>query len=283
MSWQRFSYICRKLSAEPNSQQPVGDAIARVEAGSDAAFYASKIAADGIERALLNDLAKLPSLDQARSVTGVYAKLNVHEFLEEPLQFKRVLAYLGLVTIVFYFTAAIYYLKVAPEFLAVFDEFELVAPTWVHIYQKYWAFFGFLMAGLLGSAFYLSFHIKKFFNFKRGVETSLLSRLFVFPSIRAAYCNILTLLYFPVAEARGGSSSLPNEELSKHLCLIANSDLDLVQEIKILLEIESKQLLQRCEAQLKLFSIILSLTVIFSIWNFIASAYSPIFIMGEVI
>jgi hypothetical protein len=50
-----------------------------------------------------------------------------------------------------------------------------------------------------------------------------------------------------------------------------------------LIEIEMRVLLESCEKQMKYISVAVALIVVAAVFLFLASAYSPIFILGETV
>ena len=54
-------------------------------------------------------------------------------------------------------------------------------------------------------------------------------------------------------------------------------------EMQELLQIEMRFLLEKCELQMKYISILVASVVVSAIFFFLASAYSPIFVLGETI
>lgn len=282
MTWERFGYICRKVSAGIGESESVSSCVARVDKGESCALYGKQLDRFSLPKKILDEIGFFDNKDRALSALNIYQGLNLSEKFEEPMRFKRVVAYLSYVTFVFYIVVGIYQVKVAPTFLNAFEDFELSIPSHLGWYQDYWGYFVLAVSILLISSLVIGHHLRKIFRFDLGIENSLVFRYLIFRSIRASYMKVLDILLFPITHTVEKNSSATSE-LIKHLQEVEASDMPVAVEMQELLRVEMRFLLEKCEQQMKYISVLVALVVVSAIFFFLASAYSPIFVLGETI
>lgn len=282
MTWERFGYICRRASVDRKAAESISECLSRIENDKACELYGNRIPSNSFPRKILNEISRIDSGDEAQKALGVYKELNLSQHFEEPMRFKRVVAYLGYVTFIFYVVVGIYQLKVAPSFLEAFENFDIQIPNHLTFYQDYWGYFVLIVSIILISALIIGSQLKKLFNFGLGQKNSWVVRFLVFPTIRRSYIKVINILQFPVL---ADSASVDSEAslTINHLKNIKESKLDISREMQELIEIEMRVLLESCEKQMKYISIAVALIVVAAVFLFLASAYSPIFILGETV
>lgn len=279
MTWTRFSYICRRALLDIDKGAPVAASLTLAESEAGSELYGKAPEADTMPRALLNLAGQLPERAAAVQALRTYNQLGLSGQFEEPLQFKRVVAYLSYVVYVFYVVVGIYQLKITPRFIETFAVFELPVPAHLIWFHDYWLYLLGVMSILLLVALLSAFQVRKLFRFRCDAERGLLARLLLGPGLRSCYARINRLLRFPVTAAIDGE----NDRAITHLAKVQSAGLDMSTEIRELIQLEMNHLLRRCERQLKVMSTLVALVVIVSVFLFLASAYSPIFVLGDVI
>ena len=282
MTWERFGYICRKVCAEIGDNEPVASCLARINQTKTCTLYGKQLGRRSRPKKILDRIGSFDNRDRALSALKIYQGLNLSEKFEEPMRFKRVVAYLSYVTFVFYIVVGIYQAKVAPAFLNAFASFETSIPNHLIWYRDYWGYLVLTVSILLISSLIIGHHLRKIFRFELGIEDGFIFRYLVFSSIRKSYKKVINILQYPIAstdEETNGTSS----ELIKHLDDIKFSNMSVAAEMQELLRIEMRFLVDKCEQQMKLISFLVAITVVSAIFFFLASAYSPIFILGETI
>ncbi len=282
MTWERFGYICRKVSAGIGENESVSSCIEGMDKDESCELYGKQLARLSLPKKILDQIGSFDNKDRALSALNIYQGLNLSERFEEPMRFKRVVAYLSYVTFVFYIVVGIYQVKVAPTFLNVFEDFELSIPSHLGWYQDYWGYFVLAVSILLISSLVIGHHLRKIFSFDLGVENSFVLKYMVFRSIRTSYMKVIDILLFPITRAGEQNGSM-TPELFKHLQEVEASGMSVVVEMQELLRVEMRFLLERCEQQMKYISVLVALVVVSAIFFFLASAYSPIFVLGETI
>jgi len=282
MTWERFGYICRRASVDCQEAESISECLSKIEIDKACELYGNGIPSNTLPRKILSKISSIENDDEALKALDIYQKLNLSKHFEEPMRFKRVVAYLSYVTFIFYVVVGTYQLKVAPSFLEAFENFDIQIPGYLNFYQDHWGYFVLIVSVILISALLIGSHLRNLFNFDLGRENSLIVRFLVFPSIRKSYLKVIYILQFPIA---GNSEPVESEIrlIVNHLKNIKESKLDISREMQELIEIEMRVLLESCESQMKYISIMVALIVVFAVFLFLVSAYSPIFILGEAV
>lgn len=283
MTWERFGYICRRASVDRQENETVSVCLSRIENDKACELYGKSIPSNSLPRKILNRISSIENDQEAQKALDIYRELSFSKKLEEPMRFKRVVAYLSLVIFIFYVVAGIYQFKVAPLFLEAFEVFDIKTPKYLTLYQDYGGYFVLTVSVIMIYSLLIGAHLRKLFNFDLGRENSWLLRLFVFPSIRTSYLKVINIIQFPIAAGNREPIEKKIRLIVNHLNNIKESKLDISREMHELIEIEMQVLLESCEKQMKYISIITSLIVISMVFLFLFSAYSPIFILGETV
>jgi hypothetical protein len=282
MTWERFGYICRKVSVGSTDHESISTCLNRVENDKSCDLYGGKIGTNSWPRKILDRIGGMQDENEAKKAVESYKELNLTKQFEEPMRFKRVMAYLSYVTFIFYSVVGIYQLKVTPSFIEAFENFEISIPSHLLFYQDYWGYFVLVVTIFLISALLIGFKIKTLFSFNVGLENSLIVKYFVFRNIRKSYLKVIGILEFPTLS----SNQLKNQNNNPIIChleAVRNSDMCVSREMRELIEIEMQSLLENCEKQMKIVYISVALMVVVAIFFFLVSAYSPIFILGETV
>lgn len=282
MTWERFGYICRKASVDCKDQELMSECLSRIDAESACNLYGSRITAGSWPGVILDRIGRIQDKCEAQIAIEIYKNLNLTRHFEEPIRFKRVIAYLSYVSIIFYIVVGIYQIFVAPSFLNAFENLEISTPTHLMLYQDYWWYFVLIVSIFLVAAMLTGFKIRKLFKFEIGVENSLIIKHLVFKNIRQSYLRVIDILQFPILCSMQSESRVASPT-TDHLQVIKNSTMSLPVEMQELIEIEMRLLLESCEKQMKLLSAVVAVIAVAAIFFFLVSAYSPIFILGETV
>ena len=276
MNWTQFRSHCRQLHHWCNQE------------GNESVGFKSSIPAElGAEQPnsyladqLANSLRHLTG-EHCKSAANTYAALPLSSTLIESTQFKRALIYLGYITFVFFIVLSIYQVKVFPQFLAMFE--ALGTPLQDNILTSSLlrpVFFGAVVIYLL-IVFSIAIRLRSIQKFTRDYSQSSVLNYFIFPSIKTHYKNILNALRYPLCNAE--TRALHSNWVIKHLSEIDCNKQPISLEIVDIIQTESQALMIACERQMRVMSALLAVVLIFAIAGFLASAYSPIFMTGNVL
>ena len=282
MTWERFGYICRKVNATQSDAESISSSLTRVAKEEPCSLYGNEIHKHSLAKKILEHLSSIEDKNDALLALNIYQGLNLSEKFEEPMRFKRVVAYLSFVSVVFYTMVGIYQLMVAPAFLSTLQDFDLAPPSYLSWYQDYWGYFVLIISILLISSLVIGNHLKKLFRFELGVENSFVLKYMMFSAIRESYLKVIDILLYPVMGKNKSADSV-GSKVFKHLQNVESVGMNVAVEMQELLQIEMRFLLEKCELQMKYISILVASVVVSAIFFFLASAYSPIFVLGETI
>lgn len=282
MEWRRFHYICRRSHNQLKPGEALKDCIERIETEAGNDYYGNSKQTNTLPYRLLQALKQAPDAQRAQQALRTYGDLDFSASLSEPLQFKRVMVYLGYVTFIFFVTSNLYQLKVAPALLETFEAMPISAPPTLLGYQGYWSLLSVLVFVLLLSILAIGYRLRLLFSYKTEAHQTLTFRYLTFPKIRRAYTQILEVAAFPVSNC---STYRPAESsgLTQHLQSIERSGMDTSREMQELVRQAGIQLTHSCERQMRMLSVIVSLIIIAAIFKFVANVYAPIFFLGETI
>ena len=284
MTWERFGYICRKAASAQDDSQTVSARIENVEQESAGALYGKTIGLNQWPKKILDQLKLIENQPQANDALALYAGLLLTKHFEVPMTFKRVIAYLSYVIAIFLCVVGVYQFKVAPVFAATFETFGAQMPSNVQFYQANWGYFVVLVLALLLGALLAGLQLKRLFQFNVGAETRMLTRLLVLKPIRQSYARVTTILQYPMLQHSLLQHSQPvsvDTQLVEHLHHVNNSALSVATEMQVLIDVQMRDLLEKAEQQMKLITTVVAVVVVTVIFMFMASVYSPIFMLGE--
>ena len=219
---------------------------------------------------------------KALGAIEIYKNLNLAKQFEVPMRFKRIVAYLSYIVVVFYVVAGIYRFKVAPTFMLVLEDLVSSMPDHLILYQDYGGYFVLVVSVLLALSLLIGFRLKKIFGFDVGVEKGAIMKFLVFRNVRESYSKVVDILQFPILP-EGRLDGRAGSPMIHHLHAAASSGMCVATEMRELLESEMRLLIDSCEKQMKYLSVSVALIIIAAIFFFLIGVYSPIFILGETV
>jgi hypothetical protein len=282
MAWARFSYICRKASAECREGESVSEVLSRIEKEDSCDLYGDGIPANSWPGKLLMQIGSIKDSIESRNVVETYGNLNLTQGLEEPMRLKRVTAYLGLVVLVFYSMASTYRIFVIPQFIQAFEDLGWPIPSHLTVFWDYWWYLLLLISVLLIASLIVAFRLKRIFRFYLKMEGGFVLKYLAIRRIRRSYKNLIEILQFPILSAAKGQEQ-SDTQITAHLRNVKDSDMNLAAEMQELIDKEQRLLVEGCERQVKSLLVVVALLVVATIYFFLGSAYSPIFMLGEAV
>ena len=271
MNWIQFRSVCRQYQAIEGQEAPkVNPNMGQSEPPS------------ALARTLYKRLTALPP-KQRCAAAKIYSRLQLHRSLQENTQFKRAFLYMAYVSFVFFITLAIYQFKVQPQVEEMIQ--MLVQDGWhdpnYAIYSVLNPSLSLLVFSYLVIVFWIAYTLRKLQRFELDASGSWVFRTLLRPSIRMHYRHVLDLLYYPIlsSEAKGHT----NNWITEHLCQLDRDGYPIHEEINDILESETQSLNYRCEQQMRWMAVGLGLYLVISIALFLVSAYSPLFMTGNIL
>lgn len=279
MAWERFHHICRRSLASLQAGESPGERVRAVESDPDTSLYGTPLRQGTLPRRILDGIVSQPDRIRARQLLDLYAGFDLSSETDQPLQLKRIAVYLAYVSVVFVAVNAIYQLKVAPQFMALFDTFEVSIPQDFALFREYGSVVATSVLLLLALALLMGHVVKGLADWSSRGAHSLAARFLVLPKARAAYADLEAALLYPLGEAVMDSDS----RVVRHLRKLEQEGLDIRNEIVVLARSRHRRLVELCEKQMRVVYAFCVVLIVAMLFQFLVSAYSPIFMMGETI
>src|SRR5690554_984896 len=268
MIWERFLYACRLLAAGKN-----------LESMNGAEHYGPAAKTSHPTHHLLHKLEALPET-QRRSVAVDYSALRLSESLMMPPRLRRLLAYLALLALVYYWLAGVYYWQVLPSFVIAFEHFAIPPSEWFSRIQSFWYLPLLGVALVLLLALVATWQVRRLYCFT--LASPLRQRFLLPASLRQHQAAIRTLLGFPLAMAQPEPGTRA-QALVNHLQQLQRAGMPVGPELEALLRVESEHLSCVAGRYLQWLTALGGVVLWGCIFIFLAGVYAPIFVMGEVI
>ncbi len=280
MDWERFHYICRRTLHEIGERESVNDCIERIEKSTACDLYGSSGRADSISQNLLMGIKNKSDRSEAINALEIYSAMDLSNLLTESIHFRRVVIYLALVLSVFIGVSGIYQYVVAPAFLETFESFNMTTPTELVFFQDYWIYFVVAIVIVMSLSLYIGQTLKNIMAFKVNRLNTFAVQFFVPRKIKYSYASIIEAIFYPVSMT---PSQTENQigNIDEHLKDIEQTGMDLAIEIASIIKLERNKLVDKSEKFMNILSAIIAISVIYMVLSFLASAYSPIFSLGE--
>lgn len=279
MAWERFHHICRRSLTSLQPGESLEERVRAVEANPGTALYGEALGRGTLPRRVLDSITACPDQDRARTLLELYANLNLAKETTHPLQLKRIVLYLTYVSVLFVVINGIYQLKVAPNFIALFETFQIQTPYHVALFREYGSAFAVLVVLLLVLALVMGYVLKGLADYSSRRGRGGLTRFLVLPKVRAVYANLEAAILYPLGDGMSDGGS----HVISHLQELEQQGVGIREEIEGLVRSQHRRLVELCEKQMRLVYAFCVGLIVVMIVLFLVSAYSPIFMMGEVV
>ncbi|MCO7223430.1 hypothetical protein [Pleionea sp. CnH1-48] len=272
MSWTRFQYVCRRYSLRENPQTTLEQVRQELDQDPVTDFYGSS----GQNRYLINMLyqqANQLAIDKVDSMAKLYGNLKFNDELVATQKMNIMIAYLGLVSFVFFFVSVIYQIYVFPNFFELFESLDIAMPYETLFFVQNWLVISSGIFLFIAFVFLSCLRIRALNEFRQTASQHWLDKLCIPKSIRSAQSELLDVLLYPL------QSKSSNPLIRQHLGRYSTDALQ--AEIEVLVQRKSSQLIRSSEAYLNKLILVVVILIVGSIYLFLSSAYAPIFILGE--
>lgn len=278
MSWERFQYICRRSNEFFRQGKSVSDSVSSAQAEQGASLYGEDFRKGSLPGKLLEEITALSDRDKVARSLKVYGELRLDRDLALPSHFRRASVYLVLVMLVFSMAFGIYLIKVMPTFMEIFESQGMAKVPALEFFMQYSGYLYNLVLVAAVLVLLLGRHIKKILSYEENSSSSRFYRLMTLPEIHRRHRRIVAAIRYPL----GGSESRAGDLISSHLENIENSGMSVAYEMQRIIGEESRRLLQACERQMRMMIAFIGIAVVLMAGYFLFSAYTPLFLLGEV-
>jgi len=283
-TWSRFTYLCRRLQADLHESQTVRECLDYYGNQQAISLYTEQQPSSSLAREIEYRLAELPDRTAALKAASIYSRIDIPSNPAVDLQYKRAFLYLIYICVVFSVVSYLYATEVLPGMSKIYTLVDLpVSPGFQKILEYGWVSSVVILL-LLVFALLIGFKLQRAFNYAPEFGNDFIVKLFVFPSIRKAHSAIIEALMFPVDSVRdsqwhenGNKQSL----VHSHLTGIKLSGMSVASEIETIVVRQSAILSRQCERQIRLLTIAIGLKIVYLLFQFLTTAYIPIFKIGD--
>ncbi len=281
MNWSRFKYYCLEVRRRLDQDQAVKVAFDSAKGSVLAKTLGEELKPNTLPNAILTELKNSNVAPVAiKQAVEVYHGLDFTMLSAEPSRIRRVGIYITYLSFMYLVFSSIYSVFVIPSSLAMIESLNLEALESFTWFAQFWNVLALLIFGLLLCAFLISRKLKALFEYRHGVERSLVYRVLLPRKLKSDYELLITLLRLPLALSQSddaaGASELVAYFRKEHYSSKEMSDC-----LSLLLNTNLQRVLVAAETYLRRLYVTTTVLVIFSIFIFISSAYAPIFMIGE--
>ena len=286
MNWSRFKFYCIDVSRRLEQAQPVAQAFTQASSSVLATELGSEPKRQDISHTLLAQLKSGEySASEVQQALAIYQQLDCSALSQQPSRLRRFGIYLGYLILMYFILTSVYAIFVIPVALELFEMSNMPAPSSFLWFAAHWASLGGLVLLLLVGALLLSLQVQALFQYRTGIEKSMIFRWLMPKSIKTRYAQVLALLHLPLglAKPHADIAALQScEKMLQYLRQEAYSMSEVSGLLSLMLSEQLSALQSAAETLLRRIYIAIAIVMIFSIYMFISSGYAPLFMMGEI-
>ncbi len=283
MNWSRFKFYCNEVPRQLKSGNEVISAFECAEASIISKEFGAELKPHGLQASIITSLkSNNYANEEAKVALQIYDGLDVSELAREPSRIRRVGIYIGYLTLMYFVLSSIYFVYVIPQTVSMFETMDIPAPESFLWFVDNWSTILIIIMALLVGIFLVSQKVKEMFEYKKGIESSIIYRLLLPKKIKLQYEKLISLIYLPLHIASNKCDGV-NDHIIQHYHSEKYSTAEISDSLSILINENVNNLILLSESYMRRIYVVVALLVIFSIYEFVSSAYAPIFVMGEVV
>ena len=283
MNWSRFKFYCndvRRLLARGEEKIPAFDS---AKASVLSKEFGPELKPHEIQASILTSLKTEDySNEEVQGVLEIYDGIDVSALANRPSRIRRVGVYIGYLTFMYFVLSSIYFVYVIPETVSMFEAMEIPAPDSFTWFVNNWATILMIVMALLVGAFLVSKKLRELFEYKKGVGKSIIYRFMLPRKLKSRYERVVSLIRLPLYIVKNRDDGI-NDHIIKHYQSEKYTTNEISDSLSILINENVDILLSHSETFMRRIYVVVAILVIYSIFEFVSSAYAPLFVMGEVV
>ncbi|MFC3149820.1 hypothetical protein ACFOEK_02135 [Litoribrevibacter euphylliae] len=217
----------------------------------------------------------------AKQALDLYKGLDVSVLTHKPSRIRRVGVYIGFLTLMYLILSGIYLTYVIPQNLAMFEVMDIPTPARFMWFVNNWAIISVVIILILIGAFLISKTIKDMFDYDRDMESSWVYRFLLPKRMREEYEKLISLMHLPLFIGKNVKDGI-NDQVIEYYQSDGMSTADVSQSLSLLMREHLSNLIAYCESYMRRIYVVVAILIVFTIFEFIVSAYTPLFVMGDV-
>ena len=185
----------------------------------------------------------------------------------------------------FFILSSIYAIFVIPRAIDMYETMNIPAPDNYLWFVAHWSQMVLLAVLLLSGAILVSIKLKALFKYKAGVEKSITYRLMLPKQLKRSYERLIALICLPLYVVKHDDKVRPigaSDEIVQHFKNEAYTPQEIAEILSLMLNEQINSLLMTTETLMRRIYVVIAILMIFSIYIFISSGYTPLFILGEI-
>lgn len=282
MSWSRFKFYCREVSRLLERGEELSTAFEKSRNSALSKEFGPELKPYGVQFAIISSvMTGRLSIEEVKSALKIYDGLDIQELIHKPSRIRRVGIYIGYLTFMYFLFSGIYSVYVIPEALTMFETLGTPPPSQFLWFVENWSYMTVAIIFLLFFTFLISRNINSMFEYKVGMEGSLVYRFFISNKIKKSHQRLMSLLRTPLELSKSDNDGV-NDHIVQYYISESYSDTEIAQSLSLVIGENVSQLLMLSESYLQRIYVVVVLLIVFSIYQFVSSAYIPLFLLGTV-
>jgi len=283
MNWSRFKFYCNEVRRLLARGEDVIPAFESAKSSVLSKEFGPEINPQEIQASILTDLKNENyTNEEVKKALEIYDGIDVSELVHKPARIRRVGIYIGYLTFMYFVLSSIYFVYVIPQTVSMFETMKITAPESFIWFVNNWATILVIVMAFLVGAFLVSRVVKEIFEYKKGVEKSIIYRFILPKRIKSRFERIVSLIQLPLHIAKNKNDGI-NDHIIEYYQAEKYSSKEISDSLSILINENISHLILHSEAYMRRIYVVISILVILSIYEFVSSAYAPLFVMGGVL
>ena len=283
MNWSHFKFYCNEVKRLLARGEEAIPAFERAKASVLSKEFGPELNPQEIPASILTSLKSEDySNEEVQAALAIYDELDISELANKPIRIRRVGIYIAYLVFMYFVLSSIYFVYVIPETLSMFEAMDIPAPESFIWFVDNWVAILLIVMTLLVGAFLVSRKIKAIFEYKKDVEKSIIYRFMLPKKIRSGYERLTSLIRLPLHIVKNRGDGI-NDDIIQYYHSEKYSSKEISDSLSILINENVNNLLSYSESYMRRIYVVVAILVIFSIYEFVVSAYAPLFAMGEVL
>ncbi|WP_076417976.1 hypothetical protein [Colwellia sp. UCD-KL20] len=271
MHWNNFQFCCRYLEQKLSEGDELKSAQDKLIAGYPR-YQPKQLQYNPIYKSILK-------ADNQQELLSIYGKLRINQNTESIAKLTNIKSYLVLIFVVFLIMVFISSTYTIPVFQEIFSIMDSPIAEELELVNIYWLFSSVMIIVCGAIVFRFSFLIEQVKVAGNPFQPSLFKRLILTKRIINELENIDALIHSPIDHHINSYSPKENEFYQ----LIKNDNLNVVLELETLINQTYIKLNKTINSRLSVLLTLVCFSIVFSIYIFLSSLYTPIFATGTII
>ena len=271
MHWNNFQFCCRYLNqklSEGNELQSAQDKLVE----SYPKYEPKRLTYNPIYKSILE-------ASNQQELLSIYGSLKINKNTESITKLTNIKTYLSSIFVMFLVMVSINSTYTIPVFQEIFSVMDSPMAEELEYVNSYWLVSAIVLLLCGAIVFRFSFLIEQVKSSVKPYQSSFFKKLILSKKLNDQLENIDALIYSPLDSNINNFSDQGN----KLYKLIKNDNLNVVIELETLINQAYIKLNEAINSRLSVLLTLVCFSVVFAIYIFLSSLYTPIFAIGTTI